>query len=346
MKKTDGFTLVELMVGIVCSALVTGAIITFMLMGVKTNRSVIDANADQRNAKIVITMMENLASEGAIGSVEQIGDASNSDWTVYDGPIATGSPVLSYSATTQSLRGRNGTALMEGVIASSVEISTTPKNLLKFNIKTESGDYTTSVYCRSLNLAPKKEIGTGEFTQEAITKIPSTESTQESRIEFLRTLSEQYGSTGQIMGDTKTYTLWYCEKETGRNGYFSGWGPDTPWCATFVSWAINQNSDYLNYTADSIPREANVDTLYTKVQRVDNDPDYDVLPGDLVFFDWDYNSKVDSPDLEHVGVLLYKDTNWIYTIEGNSGGCVALRRYAINDPCIFDYGILNWKEAL
>ena len=64
MKKTDGFTLVELMVGIVCSALVTGAVITFILMGMSTNRSVLDANADQRNSKIILSMMETATDKG------------------------------------------------------------------------------------------------------------------------------------------------------------------------------------------------------------------------------------------------------------------------------------------
>jgi len=345
MKKTDGFTLVELMVGILCAALVSGAIITFMLMGVRTSNSVIDANADQRNAKIVITMMENLASEGSIGAVEYVGNESNPDWTIYDGPIDNGgSPILSYSVTSQSLRGRNGSVLMEGVLASSVTVDDEQPNLLTFKIKTESNEYESSVYCRLLNLGQptKTEINIDVQTNQSF---PSGIASQNNRIQFLKTLADQYGSTGQIKGNSDTYTLWYCEAETGKTGYINGWGPDTPWCATFVSWAIDQNAENLNYNSDSIPREANVDALLTKVQRYNDDPEYNVLPGDLVFFDWDCNSKIDSPDLEHVGVLLYKDLKWIYTIEGNSGGFVALRRYATDDPCIFDYGVLDWKES-
>ena len=346
MRKTDGFTLIELLVGIVCSALVTGAIITFLLMGMNTTRSVLDANADQRNAKIVITMMENLASEGSIGAVEQIGDASNADWTIYDGPIGSGSPILSYSAASQSLRGRNGSVLMEGILGSSLTVDDEQPNLLTFKIRTKASEYESSVYCRLLSLGQptKTEINIDVQTEKSF---PIGIASKDNRIRFLKTLADQYGSTGQIEGDTKTYTLWYCEKETGSNGYINGWGPDTPWCATFVSWAIDKNSAYLKYNHESIPREANVDTLFTKVQRASSAPDYNVLPGDLVFFDWDYNSKVNSPDLEHVGVLLYedKDNEWIYTIEGNSGGRVALRRYSTNDPSIFDYGILQWKES-
>ena len=34
---------------------------------------------------------------------------------------------------------------------------------------------------------------------------------------------------------------------------------------------------------------------------------------------------------------------YLYTIEGNSGGRVALNCYPKNDPRIMGYGVLNWK---
>lgn len=332
MKKTDGFTLVELMVGIVCSALVTGAIITFMLMGVKTTRSVIDANADQRNAKIVITMMENLASEGSIGSVEYVDDdpSINRDWTIFD---QTPSPLLSYSTSSQSLRGRNGSVLMEGVLASSV-VAETKNNgvLLKFSITTNLETYTTSVLCRTSNIV-SESLARTEIEQEFESKLEaSLEATADSRLVFLQRLVSQYGSTGKIDGDGDPYSLWY-----NGDAYPSGWNENTPWCACFLSWGLSEISGKLN----DVPKYANVNEFWAHFQRNNaNNADYNFAPGDLIFFDWNNDDSLD-----HVGAVLYTNGTWVYTIEGNSGNRVALRRYALDDTSIYGYGVLNWKTT-
>ena len=64
------------------------------------------------------------------------------------------------------------------------------------------------------------------------------------------------------------------------------------------------------------------------------------IPGDYVFFDWDGGNNPD-----HVGAVLCVDENgYLYTIEGNSGGKVAVNRYSLSDPRIVGYGVLNWKK--
>ena len=62
------------------------------------------------------------------------------------------------------------------------------------------------------------------------------------------------------------------------------------------------------------------------------------IPGDYVFFDWNGGS-----DPDHVGAVLCVEGDFLYTIEGNSGGKVAVNRYPKNDPRIVGYGVLNWK---
>ena len=47
-------------------------------------------------------------------------------------------------------------------------------------------------------------------------------------------------------------------------------------------------------------------------------------------------------DPAHVGAVLYVENGWVYTIEGNSGGRVAVQRYALSDPRIVGYGLLDW----
>ena len=64
------------------------------------------------------------------------------------------------------------------------------------------------------------------------------------------------------------------------------------------------------------------------------------IPGDYVFFDWDGGT-----DPDHVGAVLCVEGDFLYTIEGNSGGRVALNCYPKNDPRIMGYGVLNWKTG-
>ena len=62
-------------------------------------------------------------------------------------------------------------------------------------------------------------------------------------------------------------------------------------------------------------------------------------PADSFFFDWDGGNNPD-----HVGAVLCVEGNFLYTIEGNSGGKVAVNRYSLSDPRIVGYGVLNWKK--
>ena len=43
--------------------------------------------------------------------------------------------------------------------------------------------------------------------------------------------------------------------------------------------------------------------------------------------------------------MLCVEGNSLYTIEGNSGGRVAVQRYLLSDPRIVGYGVLNWKAG-
>ena len=132
--------------------------------------------------------------------------------------------------------------------------------------------------------------------------------------------------------------------------YNSTWELDTPWCAIFLSWAL----DYLdgNYV-NNAPSESHVSKYeeYFKKDETDacdwkiNNP----IPGDIIFFDWDPEKN---NGYDHVGVVLKTETKTeegvektiIYTIEGNTANMVAVRSYDINDPDIVGYGVLDWKK--
>ena len=365
MKKTDGFTLVELVVGILCTSLVSGAIITFMLMGLRTNRTVIDSNVEQQNARIIMSMVESLASEGSITKLTVSGslgassiDIGNRPWTLHGKNGANDITILSFDNVNHTISS-HGAVLMEGVDASMLSMSVSPMGgcLLGIAIQTEQAYYETSIYNRSSRIEVSGEVvdenryfhvispdspeDDDSDPDSSTIKVDSTT----SRLEFLKILTSQVGSTGTIIGNSSPsnipYTLWYC----GGSSYYPDWDVNTPWCACFVSWAINQVSNNLS----SVPREANVDSLWSQFaggQTINPDLAIDnVLPGDLIFFDWDGNSTHETPDLEHVGVVLFLDATAreVYTIEGNSGSQVALRRYSIDDADIFSYTKLAWK---
>jgi len=383
MRKTDGFTLIELVVGIVCSALVSGAIISFMLMGVRTNRSVLDANANQRNAKIIVSMVENLASEGSITELKVDGEIEIKDglpvdngdrsWVLYGKDGEARVDLLSYSPSDKIIYGRNNSILMENINASMLSLSNAPLGgcILGFGIQTDDGFYETSVYNRIAEIETEGIVldknnfaiidsdseTTIDVEKEFESVDTSIELTIPGRKAFLETLLSQYGSAGTIISNGMTspipYSLWYSLAD-GNNGYPPGWNENTPWCACFVSWAMSQNSNHLN----TVPCEAIVDNLWVKdpnstPSASNNHPYFSSwycnegsntapAPGDLIFFD--LGTTVDHK-LEHVGVVLYTDGTFVYTIEGNSGNRVALRRYALNDSSIYGYAVLDWKST-
>lgn len=153
---------------------------------------------------------------------------------------------------------------------------------------------------------------------------------------FLSKLASQLGSTGRILtenGEGDYYSRWYI----GSYEENPTWNQDTPWCACFVSWALAECGLYLE---GEPARFANVDTFWVELVTAGDWKDRNPEAGDLIFFDWIVDS-VYNP--QHVGVVLAESNGWIYTIEGNSNGVVALRQYAADDARILGYGILNWK---
>jgi len=69
----------------------------------------------------------------------------------------------------------------------------------------------------------------------------------------------------------------------------------------------------------------------------------------VIFLDWTVD---DIRNPQHVGVVLYVEGGYVYTIEGNVAasytdggryGTVGLRKYAVDDPRILGYGVLDWK---
>lgn len=278
MRKSDGFTLVELLVGILCATLVTGAAMTLLLMGARSNRALFDTTTEQQTARIITTMVESLASEGSIKKVvvydenrqtsalePDAPEPKTFDWALLD---QDDNVILSYSYDNQTIYTNESSSLMEGVKSSTLTLSknTLGGSLLGFTIQTEEGYYETSAYCRTLKIETEgnvldKENVSAEVTlggtsttilPEDSSSLGSDNPLSSGRFALLEVLCTQYGSTGQITPpyDGTYYSEWYLQNKYGKNysSYSEDWNKDTAWCACFISWGLGQiSSEYLDY---------------------------------------------------------------------------------------------------
>lgn len=332
-RKNGGFTLVELIVTIAVGSVITLAATTVLLLGLRVNNQSTETVQNQNTTRILLSALEDMASEGTITEIE---DSANA-WK-----IKSGNKILYYYEAGTIYTGT--TPILENVIASSVLLN---DNLLTVAVETEHGAYSSAVYCR---VVPKNESTdsegdkvVGNLTDDKTDndEIVVDSNAGAGRNAFLKILASQYrlkgGSVnhGVILQDGKSTGKYYSQ------WYSSNWSKDTPWCACFVSWAISGlNSEYLS----GVPKYANVDS-FAEYFRENKDGSqwkertaYTPIAGDLIFFDWDGDN-----DLQHVGVVLAVSDGYVYTIEGNTADMVAVRKYAVTDTRIAGYGVLPWK---
>lgn len=62
------------------------------------------------------------------------------------------------------------------------------------------------------------------------------------------------------------------------------------------------------------------------------------LPRRRYLFDWDLDGSAD-----HVGLVIGRDGNRVYTVEGNSGDACKIKSYPLDYACIKGYGLMNWN---
>lgn len=336
-KRNEGLTLVELMVAILVAAIITTAATTILLLGLRVNRHSTETAQTQYTARTVLTVLENLASEGTIASVEA--HSNPNTWVVLD---KDGKVLLSYNSSDKAIftgDGESKVPLLEDVTAS--HILYTEDGLLTFAMETAGETYTSSVYCRTLDRSNVTEDSADNENQTIGDTTPH-------RLAFLKALLSQHGSVGGVIQygmenvayDSENYRF-FSEWYVGSYNYVgadSSWNYRTPWCACFISWGLNhyktdgqrlslkfaEVSDFKGYIA------AYGDRLLGKGSDA-------VQPGDLIFFDWEKDGSLD-----HIGAVLRTEGNTVFTIEGNSANTVAIRKYDKSDDRIVGYGVLPW----
>lgn len=336
-RNNSGFTMVELLVTVAVSSIVLAAAASLMLLGLRVHQTTQKEAGEQQTVRIVLSALEDLSASGKIYRVEQLSDGWQLQGKTADGK--SGAVLLRYNNGKLRSGGSGDQVLLDNLRGAQVILD---GSLVTFTFATAAHRYSTSVFCRTgiEGDSVGKEDAQEKLEELKKPNLPDaadlTDTEKAARFAFLQKLADQYDSRGEIIGGKGYFSEWYI----GNYADHPGWNQYTPWCACFLSWAADQKKASFD---GAPPRFAKVDEGMASFQngkwRNPNDANNMPIPGDYVFFDWDRDS-----DPDHVGAVLCVDENgYLYTIEGNSSGRVALNCYPKSDPRIMGYGVLNWK---
>lgn len=347
-RKNDGLTLVELMVSIAIGTMIFAAATTVLLLGFRIHGKTTDSIEQQYTARMVVTMLEDMASDGDMGKIKRELDGS---WWVFD--QRQENVIISYSAENQAIyAGSQPEPVLKNIVASYLILNN--KNVLTISLEDPDRTYSSSIFCRTV---PNEE---GEKFDNAHIGNPSAppgeldkdkkEQIAGQKTKFMGHLLSQVGTKGGIINQEKHAAVvesTYCRLGCQNFSFFSQWwvikkdnaaewSTDTPWCACFVSWALC-HIDGVNSLTGETNWFANVDEFmsYFKDDTAGGWKTSDPSPGDLIFFDM-INGSNDNPS--HMGVVLSVTDNVVTTIEGNSADMVAIREYTLPDKRILGYG--------
>lgn len=333
-RNNSGFTMVELLVTVAVSSIVLAAAASLMLLGLRVHQTTQKEAGEQQTVRIVLSALEDLSASGKISRVEPFSDGWRLLGKTADGK--SGAVLLRYNSGKLTSGTSGDQVLLDNLRGAQVILD---GSLVTFTFATAAHSYSTSVFCRtgiegdSVGKAEAEDI----LTKEPTLPTSITETEKAARFAFLQTLAGQYGSRGEIKNGDGTYN-YFSEWYIGGYARDPRWNQYTPWCACFLSWGAEQLKASIN---GAPPRFAKVDDgmkLFRDGQWRDSGAT--PIPGDYVFFDWDGDR-----DPDHVGAVLCVEGDFLYTIEGNSGGRVAVNCYPKNDPRIVGYGVLNWKTG-
>ena len=338
-RNNSGFTMVELLVTVAVSSIVLAAAASLMLLGLRVHQTTQKEAGEQQTVRIVLSALEDLSASGKIYRVEPLSDG----WQLQgkDSNGAAGAVLLRYNSGKLTSGTSGDQVLLDNLRGAQVILD---GSLVTFTFATAAHRYSTSVFCRtgiegdSVGKADAQKKLEELKTPTLPESTTLTDAEKKARFAFLQTLAGQYDSRGEIKSVGSSYTYfseWYIDRYANH----PGWNRYTPWCACFLSWAADQQKTSINGTPPSF---ADVDKGMTKFKDSGmwRDSGTEPIPGDYVFFDWDGGTD---PDPDHVGAVLCVEGDYLYTIEGNSGGKVAVQRYLLSDSRIVGYGVLNWK---
>lgn len=127
------------------------------------------------------------------------------------------------------------------------------------------------------------------------------------------------------MGKTNTQTVALAAKYLGWSGAtfqrYCGLGLNDFWCDAFMTYVFHKSKNAKLF-CDGRKQVYCPDTYTWCLDELALLPLYMVLPGDIIFFDWQPNGVPD-----HIGMVVSRKSDTeVYTIEGNTGGSVVANR--------------------
>lgn len=338
-RNNSGFTMVELLVTVAVSSIVLAAAASLMLLGLRVHQTTQKEAGEQQTVRIVLSALEDLSASGKISRVEPFSDGWRLLGKTADGK--SGAVLLRYNSGKLTSGTSGDQVLLDNLRGAQVILD---GSLVTFTFATAAHRYSTSVFCRTgiVGDSVGKEDAQEKLEELKKPNLPGaadlTDTEKAARFAFLQKLADQYDSRGEIIGGKGYFSEWYI----GNYADNPGWNQYTPWCGCFLSWGAEQLKTSID---GDPPRFAKVDDgmkLFRDGQWRDSGAT--PIPGDYVFFDWDGRNDPDGgKDPDHVGAVLCVKDGYLYTIEGNSGGRVAVQRYSLGDKRIVGYGVLNWK---
>lgn len=109
------------------------------------------------------------------------------------------------------------------------------------------------------------------------------------------------------------------------------------WCATFVSWCLNNAGVPKEICIRSISVRV-YETTYRSKDQFMLKEEYQPKAGDLIIFS--------SAGASHVGIVVSSDSTTVYTIEGNTSNMVAQRSYPLMHEEITGYIVPDYDKKL
>lgn len=340
LRKKDGFTLIELLIVILTGTIVTSAATTILLLAFRINRKALDSAERQSVTRIMLSVLENMNADEEYILVPNAEEDADGNISLVV-PKGSSQPVKSWSINQEDENGAAGAAIIQYIPPAG-----TQKGTIQAAGQTILGDITDSVlytnnspfdyvkdlYTFSMDIDGEKYKSTlYSRTQEddwfADDPMVDYEAGRNALVEIA---ASQIGSTGIIIEEVdRYYTEWYLDeyininKKDNEKVFFDDdavdmdtevWSNKTPWCATFVSWALKQCSyvdidavDKENYLYD-LPQDASVNYLWLenfvltnqthmKVNDATTGTYHTPLPGDLIFFEY-YDPPISDSDTD------------------------------------------------
>ena len=149
IRKTEGFTLLELIISIAVGTMITIAATTTLLLGLRINAGSTENVKQQNTTSMLVQVLENIAAKEDIEVKAPADDAATPVWYIKSTEQDDTNAYLKVESNKIYL---NGNVFMEDVTDFDATIDTNNQRLT-VTITTDGKDYTASIYCR-LNPTP------------------------------------------------------------------------------------------------------------------------------------------------------------------------------------------------